>query len=53
MTNKKTKIEKEQAVKTATAISRMDGYTENNDFLQPFINGEKDIDQIIDEILKS
>ncbi len=47
----KTREEREELVKIASGLASADGHTGNNDFLKPYIDGEKTIDEIIEEIL--
>lgn len=47
----KTREEREKLVRIASGLAGADGHTGNNDFLKPYIEGEKTIDEIIEDIL--
>lgn len=49
-----TREKRMMVVETATALGKMDGYDDDdNEFLEPYVNGEKSIEELIEEEIKS
>ena len=49
----KTKEEREQIVETASSLCSLDGYSKDKDLFQPYIEGTKSLDDLLQEELKS
>lgn len=49
----KTKEERKQIVEAASSLCSLDGYSRDNDLFQPYIEGTKSLDDLLQEELKS